>query len=241
VVKFGGKALSTPWKIKKAAESVKLSREQGHSIVVVVSALESTTDRLKILCDFFSSSCADSDTILSHGELLSARVFSIALKQLGISTHLFTPGFGDWPILTDSVFGKASILSESNDMIRSLTAPLLDSKVPVFPGFIGKDKRGNITTLGRGSSDLTLFYLAHCLNADEVIKVTDVEGVYDESGKICETLTLRDFNRIQKKSWIILPKAIEYFGNGPVIKVISHKHGRLDAPGTVIRRGDFLG
>jgi len=87
VVKFGGKALSTPWKIKKAAESVKLARDQGHCVVVVVSALESTTDRLKILCDFFSSSCTDSDNILSHGELLSASVFSIALSSLKFFEH----------------------------------------------------------------------------------------------------------------------------------------------------------
>jgi len=220
---------------------VKLACEQGHRVVVVVSALAETTDRLEILCNFFKLSGSASDNMLSHGELLSAQVFHEALKQSGISSQLFSPFFGDWPILTDSAFGQASILKESEGLVKSILAPIVSSRVAVVPGFIGKDKRGNITTLGRGASDLTLFYLAHCLNADEVIKVTNVRGVYDEHGDIHDFLSLQDFNRIQKKSSVILPKALEYFNNGSIVRVISHEHGRLDAPGTTIQGGGSHG
>jgi len=92
---------------------------------------------------------------------------------------------------------------------------LLDGgAVVIAAGFQGYDPDGNITTLGRGASDLTLFYLAYCLSADEVIKVTGVDGVYDKTGEVCKVLSFDDLNRIQKRSWVILPKAFISGGVG---------------------------
>lgn len=241
VVKFGGTSLSTPWKIKKAAESVKLSRNQGNEVCVVVSALEKTTDRLELLCDFFGLQAGKRDSILSSGETLSAQVFAEALEKEGVSSRVFLPSLGDWPILTNSDFCSARVLDESEKLVNCLVKPLLKSSVPVIPGFIGKDKRGNLTTLGRGSSDITLLYLGKCLGADEIIKVTDVAGVRDEKGIVQESLTLEKFKKIQEKSWVILPKALDYFEDKTVLRVVSFEHGNLDAPGTTITRGDPLG
>lgn len=239
VVKFGGKSLATPWNIKQAAESVKIARQDGHKVVVVVSAIGRTTDLLQILCEYFGAPYEGYDDILSSGELISAKVFSHALASIGVQSHVFTPFYDDWPILTDSAFRNASLLEESVNLVKSFVLPILDSNVAIVPGFIGKDKRGRVTTLGRGSSDLTLFFLAHCIDADEVIKVTDVSGVYDESRQIQEHLSVQELKRIQARSWVIIPKALEFFPKGAVAKVISHEHGRLDAPGTIITGGGF--
>ncbi len=113
------------------------------------------------------------DTLLSFGERLSVRIFSAYLNRIGLpSSH-----YDGWDagILTDSQYTHAEVLPESSERIRHALG--LETKIPVVTGFIGKDGQGNITTLGRGGSDLTASVLGQALGAKEIQLWKDVDGI----------------------------------------------------------------
>jgi len=181
VAKFGGTSIGDGEKIKKAAESVVKEYMRGLKVVVVVSAIDKTTDDILNIVD---KSIGDSVTekqladIISMGEITSVRVFSSTIESLGVKSEYLDPHMDNWPVTTNSDYLNAKINFKATEENSEEIIKLLDQGIiPVLCGFLGKDGEGNVTTLGRGGSDITAFLLGHCLQADEVIIVTDVGGV----------------------------------------------------------------
>lgn len=181
VYKFGGTSVGSVERIKAVAEKIKKAREQGHQLVVVVSAMSGETNRLTALAKEMQEQPIkrEMDVLLSTGEQVTMSLLSMALHQLGCDACSYT-GSQVW-ILTDSSHTKARIQEIDDQKIRE---DLDKGKVVVVAGFQGVDENGNITTLGRGGSDTTAVALAAALKADECHIYTDVDGVYTTDPRI---------------------------------------------------------
>jgi len=126
--------------------------------------------------------------------------------------------------------------------IRECVLPILEKGViPVVAGFLGKTRDGKITTLGRGGSDTTAFVLAEALNADEIVLVTDADGILSGDPKIVsnpERLKEIDVNTLvglaDSGAKFIHSKALKYKPRNINVRVINHSHGNLSKEGTVI-------
>ena len=181
VAKFGGTSIGNGDRIKKAAQSVVKEYMKGRKMVVVVSAINKTTDDiLQVVEGAIGESITEKQMadVVSMGEITSVRVFASTIESLGVKSEYLDPHMDNWPIITDSNYLNASIdFKETEKMSQGLQELLDQGIIPVVCGFLGKDKERNVTTLGRGGSDITAFLLGHCLKAEEVIIVTDVGGV----------------------------------------------------------------
>ncbi|MEM3507321.1 MAG: aspartate kinase, partial [Candidatus Bathyarchaeia archaeon] len=189
VAKFGGSSLADSERIVKAAKTVAKEVEKGNMVVVVTSAMGKTTDELiKLLKKTSNENIEkmDLDDVLSMGERTSARIFATALKSQGFKVRYFDPSDQDWPIITDDNFSNANpILDECEKRIKESILPLLkDGIIPIIGGFIGKTKNGRVSTIGRGGSDTTAFLIARALKANEVVLVTDSDGIMTADPKI---------------------------------------------------------
>tara|TARA_B000000460_G_C21517212_1_gene394009 strand:+ start:500 stop:1720 length:1221 start_codon:yes stop_codon:yes gene_type:complete len=175
IKKFGGTSLSNIEKIKKAAKLVKKEVLLGNKVVVVVSALGKTTDKLQSLINkiSFNSSAEEIDTILSSGEQASSGLMALALKNINVKARSFL----GWqvPILTNRSYGKAKILDIDSKILKK---EIKKGITPVIAGFQGVSNEFRITTIGRGGSDTTAVAIASKLSADRCDIHTDVEGVY---------------------------------------------------------------
>ncbi|SRR6266581_8396327 len=181
VQKYGGTSVGSPERIKNVARRVARWREQGHSLVVVVSAMSGETNRLIALAKEIQASPdpRELDVAVSTGEQVTIGFLAMALKDIGVAAKSYTGG--QVRILTDNAFTKARILSiDEQNLRRDLDA----GNVIVVAGFQGVDADGNITTLGRGGSDTTGVALAAALGADECQIYTDVDGVYTTDPRI---------------------------------------------------------
>ncbi len=181
VHKYGGTSVGSPERIIAVAEKVIAAREQGHSVVVVVSAMSGETNRLLALADEVSDMPVprELDVLLSTGEQVTIALLSMALVQRGCPARSYTGG--QVHILTDHAHNKARI-REIDD--KRIHADLNAGRVVVVAGFQGVDDKGNITTLGRGGSDTTAVALAAALKADECQIYTDVDGVYTTDPRV---------------------------------------------------------
>lgn len=146
-------------------------------------------------------------------------------------------------IITDAAFSNANpLLSECKQRIRESVLPVVEKgAVPVIAGFVGRTLDGKITTLGRGGSDTTAFILAEALNADEVVLVTDADGIMSGDPKIVSAprrLTQVDVNMLvglaDSGAKFIHAKALKYKPQNINVRVINHAHGDLAKEGTVI-------
>ncbi|MEM2385684.1 MAG: aspartate kinase, partial [Candidatus Bathyarchaeia archaeon] len=228
VVKFGGAELRNGESFKKAAEMIRAANFK--EVAVVVSAMENTTDNL-INCVRSITGISDADyaDILSMGERTSARLFSSALKALGLSSVYFDPQRQDWPIITDSNFLEAEPdLEETRRRTKLHIEQLLGDCVPVICGFLGRDQQGRITLLGRGGSDITATLLGNCLNADEVILVKNTAGVLSADPKLIpDARPLKEvsieemFSLAHGGAKIIHPKALKYKLPHQKLRVVS--------------------
>ena len=246
VVKFGGSSLADHERLLKAAIAVVNEAKEGTQVAVVVSAMGKTTDVLMATAKNASNGKLekkDLDDILSMGERTSIRIFAAALKTNGAESCYFDPIDNNWPIITDSAFQNANpILKDCEKNIRECILPILEKGViPVVAGFLGKTKDGKITTLGRGGSDTTAFILAEALNADEIVLVTDADGIMSGDPKIVsnpERLEEIDVNTIvglaDSGAKFIHSKALKYKPKNINVRVINHAHGNLTKEGTVI-------
>lgn len=175
VQKYGGSSVGTIDRIRHVASKVIAAKQQGHDVVVAVSAMQGETDRLIQLANALSlePNGREYDVLVSTGEQVSMALLAVALNELGCSARSYTgPQAG---IMTDHIHTKARILNVKTDVIRK---SLDEGHVVVVAGFQGVNNRGDITTLGRGGSDTTAVALAAALKADECQIYTDVEGVY---------------------------------------------------------------
>jgi len=181
VQKYGGTSVGTTDRIKNVARRVAHFHQQGHQLVIVVSAMSGETNRLLGLAKQISDnpSGRELDVIAATGEQVTIGLLAIALHELGIDARSYTGG--QVRVLTDNAYTKARILEiDEKNMRRDLDTGM----VVIVAGFQGVDAEGNITTLGRGGSDTSGVALAAALNADECQIYTDVDGVYTTDPRI---------------------------------------------------------
>mmetsp|Transcript_16115 Transcript_16115/g.20671 ORF Transcript_16115/g.20671 Transcript_16115/m.20671 type:complete len:406 (+) Transcript_16115:178-1395(+) len=181
VQKYGGTSVGSVERIKEVAKKVIDFRNQGHDVVVVVSAMSGETNRLIDLAKQLNDRPRgrELDVLLSTGEQVTIALLSMTLQQMGMAATSYTGS--QVRILTDNAHNKARIVEIDDKNIR---ADLKQGKVVVVAGFQGCDDNGNITTLGRGGSDTTAVALAAALNADECQIYTDVDGVYTTDPRV---------------------------------------------------------
>ena len=249
VVKFGGSSLADHERLLKAVVAVVNEVKKGTRVAVVVSAMGKTTDVLMATAKNASNGKLekkDLDDILSMGERTSIRIFSTALRTNGVESCYFDPIDSNWPIITDSAFQNANpILTDCEKNIRQCVLPVMEKGViPVVAGFLGKTKDGRITTLGRGGSDTTAFVLAEALGADEIILVTDADGIMSADPKILsnvQRLKEVDVNTLvglaDSGAKFIHSKALKYKPKNINVRVINHASGSLSEEGTLVTGG----
>ena len=241
VIKFGGASLSNGEKIREIAEKViKLPYEEK---IIVVSAMGDTTNKLiETISQIGKIDDKDYAEILSMGERISARFFSFALKSLGKKSIFLEPSQDNWPIITDSNFKNANIdIEKTKILIKKYLEPILENTIPVVCGFLGKDINGNITTLGRGGSDITALLLGNCLEANEVILVKDTEGVFSTDPKILPNAKQIDkidihefFSLAHGGAKIIRAEALKYKLPNQKIRIVSSSSNDFSKGGTEI-------
>lgn len=181
VQKYGGTSMGSIDRIKNVAKRVKRWHDNGHQIVVVVSAMSGETNRLIDLARQISTNPdpREYDQMVSTGEQVSISLLAMALKELGVGAKSFTGG--QVAIKTDNAHNKARIEHIDNEKIRE---QLDAGQVVIVAGFQGINENGDITTLGRGGSDTTGVALAAALQADECQIYTDVDGVYTTDPRV---------------------------------------------------------
>ncbi len=163
VQKYGGTSVGDVERIRNVARRALNTKNQGHEVVVVVSAMAGETDKLIGLAKQVTSNPdeRETDVLISTGEQVSIALLAIALKDMGADAKSYL-GF-QIKISTDSAFGKARITGiESEKMLQDLKS----GRIVIVAGFQGVDESGNITTLGRGGSDTTAVAIAAAVNAD---------------------------------------------------------------------------
>src|SRR6186713_2816597 len=184
VQKFGGTSVGNTDRIKNVAKRVAKYRAQGDQVVVVVSAMSGVTDSLIRLAKEIMPlpSEREMDMLLATGEQTTIALTAIALHALGVEAVSMTGAQAG--IVTDGVHTKAKIQNITPKQVHEL----LDSgKVVIVAGFQGQTPDGQITTLGRGGSDLTAIALAAALKASLCQIYTDVDGVYTADPRIVPT------------------------------------------------------
>lgn len=181
VQKYGGTSVGTIERIQNVAAKVAKYVDEGHQVVVAVSAMSGETNRLMAMAHEMQArpSRRELDVLLTTGEQVTIALLSMALQQKGYDAVSYT----GWqvPIKTNSVHFKARI--EDIDAVK-LHSQLNKGKVVVVAGFQGVTMEGDITTLGRGGSDTTAVALAAALKADECQIYTDVDGVYTTDPRV---------------------------------------------------------
>lgn len=175
VQKYGGTSVGTIERIHRVADRVECACKDGHQVVVVLSAMSGETDRLLKLAHEMAPSPDERelDMLLSTGERVTIALLAMALRSRGVMARSFTGR--QVGIHTDNSHTKARISRVTADRIKDALAERI---VPVVAGFQGINEHSDVTTLGRGGSDLTAVALAAALKADRCIIYTDVDGVY---------------------------------------------------------------
>lgn len=181
VQKYGGTSVGTLERIDLVAKRIAKRKDEGNSLVVVVSAMSGVTNKLIDYAEYFSKnpSTRELDMLLSAGERVTSSLLAIALKELGYKAVAFSGRQAG--LKTDSFHTKAKI--ELIDP-TSINEALKDDKIVVIAGFQGVDKNGDVTTLGRGGSDLSAVAIAGAIKADLCEIYTDVDGVYTTDPRI---------------------------------------------------------
>ena len=229
--------------MSRAVSAVAKEYSRGTRLVVVVSAVGKTTDRLLELTNGHNLVEHDRDDILAMGERTSARIFAASLKTLGVQARYFDPSDRDWPIITDDNFSQANPLQRvCTSRIRRFVKPIVEEGiVPVIAGFVGRTGDGRVSTLGRGGSDTTALLLANALGAHEVVLVTDAPGIMTGDPKLIPQPKL--IRRIEMRTLsgmadsgtkFIHRKALQYKSPTIDVRVVSQTLGDLRAPGTII-------
>ncbi|MGO5091541.1 aspartate kinase [Clostridium sp. LCP25S3_F10] len=206
VQKYGGTSVATVEKIKNVAKSIVKRKKEGNDIVVVVSAMGHTTDNLINLAKDISNipDKRELDALISTGEMVSASLLSMAIKELGESAISYTAY--QINISTNGQHGKSLI----NDIDKEkIDKSLKEGKVVVVAGFQGINCDGNITTLGRGGSDTSAVAIAAKLNNAICEIYTDVDGIYSVDPRV--------YNEAKKLDYIDYEEMLELSSLGAQI------------------------
>ena len=238
VQKYGGTSVGSVERIQNVARRVKRFRDQGHQVVVVVSAMSGETNRLLDLARGVNPEhCArETDVLLATGEQVTIALLSMALKAIDADARSYTGS--QVHILTDSSHSKARILDIDQKKIRH---DLEQGRIVVVAGFQGADEHGNITTLGRGGSDTTAVALAAALKADECQIYTDVDGVYTTDPRVVpearrlDRITFEEMLEMASLgSKVLQIRSVEFAGKFNVpLRVLSSFEDK-EGPGTLI-------
>lgn len=236
VQKFGGTSVGTIERIEQVADKVARFRDDGHDIVVVVSAMSGETNRLIGLAHEIQDQPVprEMDVLVSTGEQVTTALLSMALQKRGKDARSYNGS--QVRILTDDAHTKARIRDIDD---ARLHADLVAGRVVVVAGFQGVDEDGNITTLGRGGSDTTAVALAAALKADECQIYTDVDGVYTTDPRVVDgarrldKITFEEMLEMASMgSKVLQIRAVEFAGKYNVpLRVL---HSFQDGPGTLI-------
>ena len=236
VQKFGGTSVGSPERIAAVADKVVKFRQQGHDLVVVVSAMSGETNRLISLAKQMQKvpDPREMDVLVSTGEQVTIALLCMALKERGCDARSYTGA--QVRILTDNAYTKARIQQIDTERMRE---DLAQGRVVVVAGFQGTDDQDNITTLGRGGSDTTGVALAAALKADECQIYTDVDGVYTTDPRVVDGARRLDRITFEEMlemaslgSKVLQIRAVEFAGkyNVPLRVLSTFEEG----PGTLI-------
>ena len=175
VQKYGGTSVGTIERIHRVADRVTHTQREGNQVVVVLSAMSGETDRLLKLAHEVATvpDERELDMLLSTGERITIALLSMELRGRGINARSFTGR--QVGIMTNNAHTKARIARVTADRIKEA---LKQGVIPVVAGFQGINEQSDVTTLGRGGSDLSAVALAGALRADRCVIFTDVDGVY---------------------------------------------------------------
>lgn len=228
--------MGTVDKIKRVANKIVGFREQGHHLVVVVSAMSGETNRLVGLAHEVQNTPdpREMDVLVSTGEQVTIALMCMALKEMGCEARSYTGG--QVAIKTSDAHTKARISTIDTEKIR---IDLDAGRVVVVAGFQGVDDEGDITTLGRGGSDTTGVALAAALEADECQIYTDVDGVYTTDPRVVQAATRLEKITFEEMlemaslgSKVLQIRAVEFAGkyNVPLRVLSTFEEG----PGTLI-------
>lgn len=192
VQKYGGSSVSDAEAMKRVAKRIVDTRNAGHNVVVVVSAMGDTTDELLDLAGQLTDNAPERemDMLLSAGERVSMSLLAMAINAMGVPAVSYTGAQAG--VQTDKHFGKAQITGMVPERVaRSIR----EGQVAIVAGFQGISSDDDVTTLGRGGSDTTAVALAAALHADVCEIYTDVDGLYTADPRIVPTarrvITLR--------------------------------------------------
>ena len=240
VQKYGGTSVGSIERIHRVADRVVRTQREGHRIVVVLSAMSGETDRLLKLAHEATPvpDERELDMLLSTGERVTIALLAMELRGRGINARSYTGR--QVGIMTDSAHTNARIARVTADRIREA---LEEGIIPVVAGFQGINAQSDVTTLGRGGSDLSAVALAAALKADRCVIFTDVDGVYTADPNIVPTA-----RRIDKISYeemlemaslgakVLQTRSVEFAAkfNVPVEVNSSFKEGK----GTLVTKED---
>ena len=226
VQKYGGTSVGSPERIKNVAKRVAAARQEGHDVVVVVSAMSGETNRLVALAHEMQEfpDPRELDVVLATGEQVTIGLLAMALKNIGVEAKSYT----GWQVAvkTDTAHTKARIEDIDSDKMR---ADLAQGTVVIVAGFQGINSVGDISTLGRGGSDTSAVALAAALKADECQIYTDVDGVYTTDPRVVpearrmDTITFEEMLELASLgSKVLQIRSVEFAGKYQVrLRVLS--------------------
>jgi len=263
VVKFGGSSIATPGRVRTAASDLAKLAAEDREIMVVVSAMGGSTDALmQNGRDVWPEATFDQHylQLLATGELQAASMMAMALSGVGRKAAVVGFGHPGWPLVAAPGQAENQALSEgkvndprdvvldeaeSSARFAHLVEPMLSAGlIPVFPGFFIRERDSDLVTLGRGGSDVTAFLVGRFGRADEVVIVSDVEGVMSADpreiagSKVVPSLDAGLLSAIARSGAQVLhPSALRHKLENTTARVVHYRElGRLakEATGTTI-------
>lgn len=247
IQKFGGTSVSTPERRAIVISKVVSARENGFNPIVVVSAMGRrndpySTDTLLSLVGGPDTSLnkRDLDILMCCGELISTAVMAQEFSSRGYKAMALTGGNAG--IITDDNYGSAAILKVNGDKLKSL---LSQDIIPIVAGFQGVTAEGDLTTIGRGGSDVTASVLGSALKAECVEIYTDVDGVMTADPRIVPDAQLIDqisynvaFQLADEGAKVVHPRAVEYAMRSGVPLVV--KNIMSNSKGTIVSSDNLI-
>ena len=238
VKKFGGTSVSSIAKLKKIADNLANEISPKKNILVVLSAMGKSTDKLVEMSNQISKSPnpRDYDMLLSSGEQVSVSLLSMILNNLDIPAISLTGWQAGIHTDTSSMSARINKID-----IKKVKSEFKKNKIVIVAGFQGINSKGDITTLGRGGSDTTAVALAAALKADECQIYTDVEGVYTTDPRVCDkarkldSLTYEEMLEMSGLgSKVLQLRSVEFASKYNVPLRVLHAHIR--GSGTLIKK-----
>src|SRR5687767_8049045 len=245
VQKYGGSSVADVQKLRQVANRIMRTRQQGHGVVVVVSAMGDATDELLAMAKQVSPNPErrELDMLLTAGERISMALLSIAIRELGGDAISFTGSQSG--IITNDRHVDARIIEVRPFRVQD---ELARGKIVVIAGFQGVSYRREITTLGRGGSDTTAVAMAAAINADYCEICSDVDGVYSADPRVVPdarrigTMSYEEMQEMAEAGAKVLnAQAVEFAKEKGIAIYARATNGPLpsadpSADGTVVRR-----